>query len=143
MLRMNSRINELLEKYNAVLEISDEIENDGFCIETPDINIIIVRSGLDTNHIEQVILHELGHVANDNDIIGKYKDYIPRSQMEYKANFYMIEHTLETWCNANDIDLKDVNCTTFLSANNLSLNYIPIVETIIKNKVGGIIGLQM
>lgn len=140
---MNSRINELLEKYNAVLEISDEIENDGFCIETPDINIIIVRSGLDTNHIEQVILHELGHVANDNDIIGKYKDYIPRSQMEYKANFYMIEHTLETWCNANDIDLKDVNCTTFLSANNLSLNYIPIVETIIKNKVGGIIGLQM
>lgn len=143
MLRMNSRINELLEKYNAVLEISDEIENDGFCIETPDINIIIVRSGLDTNHIEQVILHELGHVANDNDIIGKYKDYIPRSQMEYKANFYMIEHTLDTWCNANDIDLKDVNCTTFLSANNLSLNYIPIVETIIKNKVGGIIGLQM
>lgn len=140
---MNSRINELLEKYNAVLEISDEIENDGFCIETPDINIIIVRSGLDTNHIEQVILHELGHVANDNDIIGKYKDYIPRSQMEYKANFYMIEHTLDTWCNANDIDLKDVNCTTFLSANNLSLNYIPIVETIIKNKVGGIIGLQM
>lgn len=143
MLRMNSRINELLEKYNAVLEISDEIENDGFCIETPDINIIIVRSGLDTNHIEQVILHELGHVANDNDIIGKYKDYIPRSQMEYKANFYMIEHTLDTWCNTNDIDLKDVNCTTFLSANNLSLNYIPIVETIIKNKVGGIIGLQM
>lgn len=143
MLRMNSRINELLEKYNAVLEISDEIENDGFCIETPDINIIIVRSGLDTNHIEQVILHELGHVANDNDIIGEYKDYIPRSQMEYKANFYMIEHTLDTWCNANDIDLKDVNCTTFLSANNLSLNYIPIVETIIKNKVGGIIGLQM
>lgn len=140
---MNSRINELLEKYNAVLEISDEIENDGFCIETPDINIIIVRSGLDTNHIEQVILHELGHVANDNDIIGKYKDYIPRSQMEYKANFYMIEHTLDTWCNTNDIDLKDVNCTTFLSANNLSLNYIPIVETIIKNKVGGIIGLQM
>lgn len=140
---MNSRINELLEKYNAVLEISDEIENDGFCIETPDINIIIVRSGLDTNHIEQVILHELGHVANDNDIIGKYKDYIPRSQMEYKANFYMIEHTLDTWCNTNDIELKDVNCTTFLSANNLSLNYIPIVETIIKNKVGGIIGLQM
>lgn len=140
---MNSRINELLEKYNAVLEISDEIENDGFCIETPDINVIIVRSGLDTNHIEQVILHELGHVANDNDIIGKYKDYIPRSQMEYKANFYMIEHTLDTWCNTNDIDLKDVNCTTFLSANNLSLNYIPIVETIIKNKVGGIIGLRM
>ncbi|WGN89004.1 hypothetical protein [Ligilactobacillus faecis] len=137
---MNSRINELLEKYNAVLEISDEIENDGFCIETPDINVIIVRSGLDNNYIEQVILHELGHVANDNDIIGKYKDYIPRSQMEYKANFYMIEHTLDTWCNTNDIDLKDVNCTTFLSANNLSLNYIPIVETIIKNKVGVLLG---
>lgn len=140
---MDSRINELLEKYNAVLEISDELENDGFCVETPDANVIIVRSDLDTEHIEQVILHELGHVANDNDIIGKYKDYIPRSQMEYKANFYMIEHTLDTWCNTNDIDLKDVNCTTFLSANNLSLNYIPIVETIIKNKVGGIIGLQM
>ncbi|MCI5942685.1 MAG: hypothetical protein MRZ40_08985 [Ligilactobacillus animalis] len=63
---MNSRINELLEKYNAVLEISNEIENDGFCIETPNINVIIVRSGLDTEHIEQVILHELGHVEAGN-----------------------------------------------------------------------------
>lgn len=128
---MNSRINELLEKYNAVLEISDEIENDGFCVETPDINVIIVRSGLDANHIEQVILHELGHVANDNNIIGKYKDYIPRSQMEYKANYYMIEHLLDTWCDVNNIELSDINYVAFLEANGLSLNFMPIIEKVL------------
>ena len=131
---MNSRINELLEKYNAVLEISDELENDGFCVETPDINIIIVRSDLDTEHIEQVILHELGHVANDNNIIGKYEDYVPRSKMEYHANYYMLDHLLDQWCATTGIDVNDINYVTFLEANNLSLKYIPIVEKVLSTK---------
>lgn len=132
---LNSRINELLEKYNAVLEISDEIENDGFCVETPNINIIIVRSDLDSNHIEQVILHELGHVANDNDIVGEYNDCVSRSQMEYKANYYMIEKLLDHWCAVNDIELCDVNYMTFLQVNNLSLQLIAITQKVLATKL--------
>ncbi len=131
---MNSRINGFLKKYNAVLEISDEIENDGFCVEMPDVNVIIVRSDLDANHIEQVILHELGHVANDNDIVGKYEDYVPRSKMEYKANYYMIEHLLDTWCDVNNIELSDINYVAFLEANGLSLNFMPIIEKVLYMK---------
>ncbi len=133
---MNSRINELLEKYNAVLEISNEIENDGYCVETSDVNIVIVRSDLDANHVEQVILHELGHVANDDNVVGKYEDHIPRSKMEYRANYYMIEHLLDTWCNVNNVELSDINYVAFLEANELSLNFMPIIEKVlyIKNR---------
>lgn len=134
---MNMRINELLKKYNAVLKISDEIESDGFCVETQDINIVIVRSDLDNYHIEQVILHELGHIAKDDDVIGNYKDYVARSKMEYSANSYMIANLLDKWCNYNNIELQDVNCVTFLEVNSLPLNNLPIVEKIIQDKLNG------
>ena len=131
----------LSNTYDIDLNFIDELESDGYFI--PSRKLMILNPKLSEEDMIKVAMHELGHYLNDDDVVGKYNDYVARSQMEYKANFYMIEHTLDTWCNTNDIDLKDVNCTTFLSANNLSLNYIPIVETIIKNKIGGIIGLQM
>lgn len=131
----------LSNTYDIDLNFIDELESDGYFI--PSRKLMILNPKLSEEDMIKVAMHELGHYLNDDDVVGKYNDYVARSQMEYKANFYMIEHTLDTWCNANDIDLKDVNCTTFLSANNLSLNYIPIVETIIKNKIWGIIGLQM
>ncbi len=56
--------------------------------------------------------------------------------MEYKANYYMIEHLLDAWCDVNNIELSDINYVAFLEANGLSLNFMPIIEKVLymKNK---------
>lgn len=127
----------LKEKYDIKLVLISKLETPGYYLHSE--KLMFVKAELSDEEITTVVLHELGHYLKDEDVIGSYEDCIARSKMEYLANYYMIEHTLDTWCNTNDIDLKDVNCTTFLSANNLSPNYIPIVEMIVRNKVEGII----
>lgn len=124
----------LSNTYDIDLNFIDELESDGYFI--PSRKLMILNPKLSEEDMIKVAMHELGHYLNDDDVVGKYNDYVARSQMEYKANFYMIEHTLDTWCDVNNIELSDINYVAFLEANGLSLNFMSIIEKVLymKNK---------
>lgn len=122
----------LKDEYDITLVFMDGLENSGYFIHQD--NVMFVNPCLSENEMITVVLHELGHHLKDDDVIGKYEDYIPRSKMEYKANYYMIEHLLDTWCDVNNVELSDINYVAFLEANELSLNFMPIIEKVLYMK---------
>ena len=107
---MNIRIKDLLRKYNATLVYNDDLHKKGFNIPINSTsNIIVVNSDLTDEEIEQVILHELGHSANDDEVIGSYKNYlVPRFKMESKANDFMLRELLEKYILTTNTDHNHV-----------------------------------
>lgn len=123
----------LSDTYDINLNFIDGIESDGYFI--PSRKLMILNSKLSEEDMIKVAMHELGHYLNDDDVVGKYNDYVARSQMEYKANYHMIEKILDHWCAVNDIELCDVNYMTFLQVNNLSLQLIAITQKVLATKL--------
>lgn len=132
---MNIRIKDLLKKYNAVLKYNDELHKNGFNIPVnPNLNIIVVKSNLKDEEIEQVILHELGHAVNDDKVVGSYKNYlVPRSKMEFKANDFMLKELLQSYILTTNTDPTDINCVSFLESERLSLSFEEQVRRIIRD----------
>lgn len=104
----NHRIDAFLRENEITVAILDGLDNEGFYI--PEKRTIILKSELSKNEQIKVLLHELGHIFNDDKVIGSYNDYlVPRSKMESKANDFMLRELLENYILRTNTDPTDIN----------------------------------
>lgn len=126
----NHRIDAFLRENEITVAILDGLDNEGFYI--PKKRTIILKSQLSKNEQIKVLLHELGHIFNDDKVIGSYNDYlVPRSKMEYKANDFMLRELLENYILRTNTELTDINCVSFLESEKLPMSFEDSVRRII------------
>ena len=82
---------DLLELNNIELVLIN-LESKGYY--DPALNIIFINQLLDEEKQKEVILHELGHVLNHNDLVSLYNIASYRTKMEYEATKYMITYLI-------------------------------------------------
>lgn len=128
----NHRIDAFLRENEITVAILDGLDNEGFYI--PEKRTIILKSELSKNEQIKVLLHELGHIFNDDKVIGSYNDYlVPRSKMESKANDFMLRELLENYILRTNTEPTDINCVSFLESERLPLSFEDRVRQIITN----------
>ena len=126
----NHRIDAFLRENEITVAILDGLDNEGFYI--PEKRTIILKSELSKNEQIKVLLHELGHIFNDDKVIGSYNDYlVPRSKMESKANDFMLRELLENYILRTNTDPTDINCVSFLESEKLPMSFKDSVRRII------------
>lgn len=126
----NHRIDAFLRENEITVAILDGLDNEGFYI--PEKRTIILKSELSKNEQIKVLLHELGHIFNDDKVIGSYNDYpVPRSKMESKANDFMLRELLENYILRTNTDPTDINCVLFLESERLPMSFEDSVRRII------------
>ena len=126
----NHRIDAFLRENEITVAILDGLDNEGFYI--PEKRTIILKSELSKNEQIKVLLHELGHIFNDDKVIGSYNDYlVPRSKMESKANDFMLRELLENYILRINTDPTDINCVSFLESERLPMSFEDSVRRII------------
>ena len=126
----NHRIDAFLRENEITVAILDGLDNEGFYI--PEKRTIILKSELSKNEQIKVLLHELGHIFNDDKVIGSYNDYlIPRSKMESKANDFMLRELLENYILRTNTEPTDINCVSFLESERLPMSFEDSVRRII------------
>ena len=126
----NHRIDDFLRDIEITVAILDGLDNEGFYI--PEKRTIILKSELSKNEQIKVLLHELGHIFNDDKVIGSYNDYlVPRSKMESKANDFMLRELLENYILTTNTDPTDINCVSFLESEKLPMSFEDSVRRII------------
>lgn len=135
----NHRIDAFLRENEITVAILDGLDNEGFYI--PEKRTIILKSELSKNEQIKVLLHELGHIFNDDKVIGSYNDYlVPRSKMESKANDFMLRELLENYILRTNTDPTDINCVSFLESERLPMSFEDSVRRII---MGGLRFLKL
>lgn len=131
----NHRIDAFLRENEITVAILDELDNEGFYI--PEKRTIILKSELSKNEQIKVLLHELGHIFNDDKVIGSYNDYlVPRSKMESKANDFMLRELLENYILRTNTEPTDINCVSFLESERLPMSFEDNVRRIIMGGLG-------
>lgn len=126
----NHRIDAFLRENEITVAILDGLDNEGFYI--PEKRTIILKSELSKNEQIKVLLHELGHIFNDDKVIGSYNDYlVPRSKMESKANDFMLRELLENYILRTNTEPTDINCVSFLESERLPMSFEDNVRRII------------
>ena len=126
----NHRIDAFLRENEITVAILDGLDNEGFYI--PEKRAIILKSELSKNEQIKVLLHELGHIFNDDKVIGSYNDYlVPRSKMESKANDFMLRELLENYILRTNTEPTDINCVSFLESERLPMSFEDSVRRII------------
>lgn len=126
----NHRIDAFLRENEITVTILDGLDNEGFYI--PEKRTIILKSELSKNEQIKVLLHELGHIFNDDKVIGSYNDYlVPRSKMESKANDFMLRELLENYILRTNTNPTDINCVSFLESERLPMSFEDSVRRII------------
>ncbi|MDW3022570.1 DUF6782 family putative metallopeptidase [Ligilactobacillus salivarius] len=126
----NHRIDAFLRENEITVAILDGLDNEGFYI--PEKRTIILKSELSKNEQIKVLLHELGHIFNDDKVIGSYNNYlVPRSKMESKANDFMLRELLENYILRTNTDPTDINCVSFLESERLPMSFEDSVRRII------------
>ncbi|HJG15563.1 ImmA/IrrE family metallo-endopeptidase [Lactobacillus salivarius] len=126
----NHRIDAFLRENEITVAILDGLDNEGFYI--PEKRTIILKSELSKNEQIKVLLHELGHIFNDDKVIGSYNDYlVPRSKMESKANDFMLRELLENYILRTNTEPTDINCVSFLESEKLPMSFEDSVRRII------------
>lgn len=126
----NHRIDAFLRENEITVAILDGLDNEGFYI--PEKRTIILKSELSKNEQIKVLLHELGHIFNDDKVIGSYNGYlVPRSKMESKANDFMLRELLENYILRTNTDPTDINCVSFLESERLPMSFEDSVRRII------------
>lgn len=126
----NHRIDAFLRENEITVAILDGLDNEGFYI--PEKRTIILKSQLSKNEQIKVLLHELGHIFNDDKVIGSYNDYlVPRSKMESKANDFMLRELLENYILRTNTEPTDINCVSFLESERLPMSFEDSVRRII------------
>lgn len=126
----NHRIDAFLRENEITVAILDGLDNEGFYI--PEKRTIILKSELSKNEQIKVLLHELGHILNDDKVIGSYNDYlVPRSKMESKANDFMLRELLENYILRTNTEPTDINCVSFLESERLPMSFEDSVRRII------------
>ncbi|GET11656.1 hypothetical protein SN811_01560 [Ligilactobacillus agilis] len=123
-------IDTFLRENEITVAILDGLDNEGFYI--PDKRTIILKSELTKQEQIKVLLHELGHIFNDDRVIGSYNDYFtPRSKMESKANEFMIRELLQDYISTTDTEPHEINCVSFLEREKLPMALEDSVQRII------------
>ncbi|WP_270350272.1 ImmA/IrrE family metallo-endopeptidase [Ligilactobacillus salivarius] len=131
----NHRIDAFLRENEIIVAILDGLDNEGFYI--PEKRTIILKSELSKNEQIKVLLHELGHIFNDDKVIGSYNDYlVPRSKMESKANDFMLRELLENYILRTNTEPTDINCVSFLESERLPMSFEDSVRRIIMGGLG-------
>ena len=126
----NHRKDAFLRENEITVAILDGLDNEGFYI--PEKRTIILKSELSKNEQIKVLLHELGHIFNDDKVIGSYNNYlVPRSKMESKANDFMLRELLENYILRTNTDPTDINCVSFLESERLPMSFEDSVRRII------------
>ena len=130
----NHRIDAFLRENEITVAILDGLDNEGFYI--PEKRTIILKSELSKNEQIKVLLHELGHIFNDDKVIGSYNDYlVPRSKMESKANDFMLRELLENYILRTNTEPTDINCVSFLESERLPMSFEDSVRRIIMGRL--------
>lgn len=96
---MDSHLKRLLKKYNLKIKYGPTHGN-GYIIRTPNgyPNLLVVKENLSNEETEKVILHEIGHAKNDDDVIGDYKtDNRAHDCCESQANKFMISQKVKEY----------------------------------------------
>lgn len=117
---MDKHLTQMLKDHNLKLKYED-IHGPGFLIPTPDNDpdFIVVPQNASNEHVENVILHEIGHSENDDDCVTDHNyqgNYGTRVKMEYGANGFMIRERVAKYVAlGNDV---------------LSSNYVDLANSI-------------
>lgn len=129
---MDSHITKLLKKYHLKVFYLP-ISSKGYCIPTPDsqASIIIINETLSNEEREQVILHEIGHVKNDDEKNDYKSNYATRIYSENGANNFMVHEQVKKYIalgndayNANWLNIaKSIGTQNYLLVRNELLKY--------------------
>lgn len=90
---MNSIYDLLKEKGIEIVLIS--IDKNGYY--DPVSKVMFINQLLNERSQKDVILHELGHALNHNDLAALYSNPVFRSKMENEANRYMMKHLIKEY----------------------------------------------
>lgn len=115
---MDSHLKRLLKKYNLKIQYGPTHGN-GYIIKTPDNypNLLVVKENLSDEETEKVILHEIGHAENDDDVVGDYKtDNRAHDRCESKANNFMISQKVKEYA---DLGYDTIHANYINLANSL------------------------
>lgn len=115
---MESHLKHLLKKYNLIIKYGPTYGK-GYIVRTPDgyPDLLVVKEGLSDAETEKVILHEIGHAENDNNVCGSYKDdYTARVCSEHGANSFLIHERIKEYIN--------------LGYDAMNANYVNLAESI-------------
>lgn len=117
----NHRIDTFLKENNIKVVFLDDLNGKGLYI--PKERTIILKSELSKEEQILVLLHEIGHLINDENVPGSYnKHYAPRSKMENKANDFMLRELLYSYLLTTGTEPADINCVAFLECEKLPLS---------------------
>ncbi|QBK08427.1 hypothetical protein FORC83_p046 (plasmid) [Campylobacter jejuni] len=117
----NHRIDTFLKENNIKVVFLDDLNGKGLYI--PKERTIILKSELSKEEQILVLLHEIGHLINDENVPGSYnKHYVPRSKMENKANDFMLRELLYSYLLTTGAEPTDINCVAFLECEKLPLS---------------------
>ena len=117
----NHRIDTFLKENNIKAVFLDDLNGKGLYI--PKERTIILKSELSKEEQILVLLHEIGHLINDENVPGSYnKHYAPRSKMENKANDFMLRELLYSYLLTTGTEPADINCVAFLECEKLPLS---------------------
>lgn len=117
----NHRIDTFLKENNIKVVFLDDLNGKGLYI--PKERTIILKSELSKEEQILVLLHEIGHLINDENVPGSYnKHYAPRSKMENKANDFMLRELLCSYLLTTGAEPTDINCVAFLECEKLPLS---------------------
>lgn len=129
---MSSHLKRLLKKYNLVIKYGPS-HGKGYIVRTPDDypNLLVVKENLSDEETEKVILHEIGHAENDDDVIGDYKtNGRAHDCCESKANHFMISEKVKEYANLG-YDTKNANYVNFADSLGVK-NYGEVREELAK-----------
>ena len=130
---MDLELERQLKSLGIGVAYSSRLTDDGFFVRTDRGNIIAIKEGLPEEKENEVVLHELGHYFNDNQIIGDYNsDDRVHYLMESNANQHMIKYSLQSYMNQNDLTPDQVNPSTFCESFGFACNLIPTVTRILR-----------
>lgn len=130
----NHRIDTFLKENNIKVVFLDDLNGKGLYI--PKERTIILKSELSKEEQILVLLHEIGHLINDENVPGSYnKHYVPRSKMENKANDFMLRELLYSYLLTTGAEPTDINCVAFLECEKLPLSLENDVKRILSEKV--------
>lgn len=130
---MNDHITSLLKKYNLEVVYLPIFEK-GYYIPTPNnhASLIIINEKLSDEEREQIILHEIGHVKNDDDKHDYKSNYATRIYSENGANNFMVHEQVKKYIalgndayNANWLNVaKSIGTQNYLLVRNELLKYM-------------------
>ena len=119
---MDSRLKDLLDKYNLFLQYGPSHEK-GCIIRTPKNkpDLLVIKEGLSDEETEKVILHEIGHAKNDDTTHNDYKySYVSRLLCEEGADEFVIEEKVKEFVSLNNepTDANYINLAKSIGTDN-------------------------